>query len=251
MWHSPDRHPHGPGGRGGGDRRHLRLRHGAGAALAINAYDDYGIPGANNLGRFQYTGQAWVPELGMYYYKARMYSPTLGRFLQPDPIGYGDGLNWYDYVGGDPVNFVDPFGLQSGGNDIVVQGPSCGVGQVLTVSNPGQDDQHYSCITSGRQFQLRALSDGNGGGGLRGRFTVEPYPLQNNPVVPCSEGSEDTAAGQVAAVAGKISNIAGGAALGSAGLALLTSETVVDGIGFGGLSGVLGIVSGVLEDFKE
>ena len=47
----------------------------------------------------------------MYYYKARIYSPTLGRFLQTDPIGYGDGLNWYNYVGGDPVNATDPSGL--------------------------------------------------------------------------------------------------------------------------------------------
>lgn len=50
------------------------------------------------------------------------YLPALGRFLQPDPIGYGDGLNWYAYVGGDPVNNVDPFGLSCadgspGGND--------------------------------------------------------------------------------------------------------------------------------------
>ncbi|NWO96558.1 hypothetical protein GY976_25850, partial [Escherichia coli] len=53
-----------------------------GNKLAINSYDEYGIPGAGNIGRFQYTGQAWIPELGMYHYKARIYSPTLGRFLQ-------------------------------------------------------------------------------------------------------------------------------------------------------------------------
>jgi RHS repeat-associated protein len=64
-----------------------------GTPTAINTYDEYGIPGANNQGRFQYTGQAWIAELGMYYYKARIYSPTLGRFLQVDPIGYEDQIN--------------------------------------------------------------------------------------------------------------------------------------------------------------
>jgi RHS repeat-associated protein len=85
---------------------------GSGTVTAVNSYDEYGIPAAGNSGRFGYTGQAWLPEMGMWYYKARIYSPTLGRFLQTDPIGYEGGINLYGYVSGDPVNATDTKGLE-------------------------------------------------------------------------------------------------------------------------------------------
>ena len=53
-----------------------------------------------------------LPDL--YYNQHRDYDPTTGRYIQADPIGYGDGMNMYAYVGGDPVNFTDPLGLFAG-----------------------------------------------------------------------------------------------------------------------------------------
>lgn len=63
---------------------------------------------------FGYTGQRIDLEAGgIYYYRARAYSPVLGRFLQPDPIGYKGGLNLYAYVENNPLNLIDPSGLSA------------------------------------------------------------------------------------------------------------------------------------------
>lgn len=78
-----------------------------GGTVNINRYDEYGVHSAGD--RFQYTGQAWMAP-GIYNYRARAYAPALGRFLQTDPIGYAAGMNVYGYVGGDPVNRIDPSG---------------------------------------------------------------------------------------------------------------------------------------------
>jgi len=63
--------------------------------------------------RFRYTGQTMLSEAHLYYYKARVYDPVFGRFLQTDPIGSKDDLDLYAYTGDDPVNRADPSGNQA------------------------------------------------------------------------------------------------------------------------------------------
>ncbi len=76
---------------------------GAGAWIATNA-SSYANP-------WSWTGQRYDAAVHLYAFFARTYSPTLGRWLHRDPLGYVDGINLYQYVSGNPLFWVDPWGL--------------------------------------------------------------------------------------------------------------------------------------------
>jgi len=61
---------------------------------------------------FRYVGKFGVmdDENGLLYMRARYYDPSLGRFMNKDPIGFMGGLNLYEYVGNNPANYTDPLG---------------------------------------------------------------------------------------------------------------------------------------------
>jgi len=110
------------------------------SGFPVNTYR-YGPYGEVDLDigiRFRYTGQQYLRQLGLYYYKARFYSANLGRFLQPDPIGTSDDLNLYAYVRNDPVNYTDPSG-EFAVVGAIYGGIAGGVGGVITAGfSPNQ-----------------------------------------------------------------------------------------------------------------
>ena len=92
----------------------VALSDSSGTIVASYEYEVFGsatITGNGHGNPFMFTGRRFDDETGLYYYRARMYHPELGRFMQPDPIGYFGGINLYTYCRNNPFNWIDPFGL--------------------------------------------------------------------------------------------------------------------------------------------
>jgi RHS repeat-associated protein len=84
-----------------------------GDTVQVYEYDVYGQVAAsdpNHPNRFMFTGREFDTETGLYYYRARYYNASIGRFLQTDPIGYDGGIDWYTYCRNNPCTLIDPTG---------------------------------------------------------------------------------------------------------------------------------------------
>jgi len=98
----------------------INLTDDSGYVKTTYTYDPFGnvtVSGESSDNPFQYTGRE-NDGTGLYYYRARYYSPELQRFINEDPIKLAGGkhfyipINLYQYVGNDPINWIDPYGLQ-------------------------------------------------------------------------------------------------------------------------------------------
>ncbi len=75
-----------------------------------SVYGEVAVEDANHTNPYMFAGVRYDIEIGLYYNRARYYNPYTGRFLQTDPIGYGDGMNMYRYCRNNPLNLIDPAG---------------------------------------------------------------------------------------------------------------------------------------------
>lgn len=93
----------------------------SGTVVSSYAYDAWGnrtLLSGTDLATFGYTGHYYHKETDLVFTLFRIYDPELGRWLNRDPIGEAGGVNLYGYVSNNPINFVDPFGLEGWAADL-------------------------------------------------------------------------------------------------------------------------------------
>jgi RHS repeat-associated protein len=93
----------------------VALADGTGTLPTTYTYEPFGRTLSTNPtfpSSFQFTGRE-NDDTGLYYYRARYYSPQSHRFVTEDPLGFNSGdINLFAYVANNPINLADPFGLE-------------------------------------------------------------------------------------------------------------------------------------------
>jgi RHS repeat-associated protein len=92
------------------------LSNASGALANTYTYDSFGnvvVSSGSIVNSFRYTGRESDSETGLYYYRARYYDPSIGRFASEDPMRFNGSVNFYESFSNEPTNYTDPLGLKT------------------------------------------------------------------------------------------------------------------------------------------
>ena len=128
-----------------------------------------------------FQGRRWDNESGLYYFRNRYYDPATGRFISRDPSGPVDGPNLYAFVNNNPMNYVDPMGLDievtktRKYNDVVVNRKVAAAIQAI------ESDDYFIFAMAMAHTKYEWVSAGTGiyGGGLIGGRMVKRQPWKS------------------------------------------------------------------------
>lgn len=150
----------------------IKLTNETGTAMTTYDYEPFGrtmMMTGTSTNPFQFTGRE-NDGIGLYFYRMRYYSPMLQRFLSEDALGLSGGdINFYAYVLGNPVNYVDPRGLRVDYGNFVLGNPHVVANlqrlnqQIVNQGIP--DDQFVLKVTGGDRYintddgLLKSLTD--------------------------------------------------------------------------------------------
>jgi RHS repeat-associated protein len=131
------------------------------ASNSLLSASSYGI-------RHLFTGQQWYADIGLYDLRNRFYSPDMGRFLQPDPIGFkGDAANLYRYCGNNSLKRNDPNGTGGGAG---------GWGDTPSAFDPDEDiTEAYRMGTNNEIFIINTI------GHIFGIPAIPYFPATSGP----------------------------------------------------------------------
>jgi RHS repeat-associated protein len=84
----------------------------SGAVTLAREYGPWGeLESGGSSSGYAFQGREWDSEIALFYFRARYYNAAAGAWASDDPIGFGGGPNFTQFVNNNPVRFVDPFGL--------------------------------------------------------------------------------------------------------------------------------------------
>lgn len=242
-----------------------------GSVLGRYEYDVYGTTSVtpdSSSNRYLYTGRE-MDDADLYYYRARYYQPSQGRFLSEDGIGFASGQNnFYAYVGGSPINYRDPSGRCPWCIGAIVGGVIRGIAGGIGTDSQGNMTWDWGGAAAGALAGAVGGAVGGPlagwvGGGLADAFGATAGWLGGGATASAwggLSGAAGTMAGNYAGNKPLMKRAGFGAALGALA-PFMTGEAAVAGLAkgvvaettgdvFGGLSGLVGGVGGHLDPFK-